>query len=150
MNFQSKISSVIGVLLLFCLTGCGERLCFVTGKVTLDGAPLADVNVMFTTTTPEGKNAMGRTDANGVYTLQTLTNEVGGGTTKGNYTVTFSKLEVYWDGKSYFVDSNYERKKDERSREVLPKLYNSDQTSPFKVEISKSKEIFDFDLKSNP
>ena len=137
-------------LCILCCVGCGgDDLCKVTGTVTLDGAPLADTTVMFTSTTA-GLNASGRTNQDGVYLLQTLTGKVGGGTPKGNYVVSFSKLEIVWDGKSYVTNSSNVRQKDERARESLPMLYTSSLSSPFKVDVDKKRNQFDFDMKSKP
>lgn len=141
---------MFGLPYLLCFVGCGnDGLCKVTGTVTLDGVPLADTTIMFTSTTA-GLNASGRTNQDGVYLLQTLTGKIGGGTPKGNYVVTFSKLEIVWDGKSYVTNSSNVRHKDERARESLPNLYTSSLSSPFKVDVDKKMNQFDFDMKSKP
>lgn len=59
----------------------------VTGKVTLDGKPLANANLEFIPTAG-GVEASGKTNAEGVYELAIRANK---GTPQGNYKVTIEK-----------------------------------------------------------
>lgn len=78
-------------LSVFALAGCGARgpaIYPVTGKVTIDGTPAADVSVTFT---PVGKNLIssgGKTDAQGNYTLYTPQGKMGA--IAGSHVVTLS------------------------------------------------------------
>jgi hypothetical protein len=53
-------------------SGCGNsyQLADVSGRVTMDGEPLADATVSFVHS--EGPSSFGRTDADGRYTLETV------------------------------------------------------------------------------
>jgi len=76
----------------------------VTGKVTVDGAPLAGATVVFKGTE---RGSSGVTDAQGVYTLMTF--DPGDGVPAGSYKVTVIKQEIVGADTSYSdVDSpNY-------------------------------------------
>ena len=159
MNRLLLISGTCATLLLMVIAiGCGSaknpNLCVVSGTVTLDDMPLSDAFVRFTPTT-SGDSAAGTTKTDGTYTIQTASGTSDGGTTPGTYVVTFSKSEAYWDGKSY-TDSYGEngelvKIKLEGAKELVPRIYTRPNSSPFTVTIEKStKNVFDFDLKSNP
>ncbi len=72
MKIARKWSWLVGALGVACIAGCGRGdlpvLAPVTGKVTMDGKPLASVAVEFI---PEkgGKPGRGLTDTNGIYEL---------------------------------------------------------------------------------
>jgi hypothetical protein len=65
-------SAVLASLVIACL-GCGgdtgPELAEVSGKVTLDGQPLAKVSLQFTPETPGGSPSYGVTDSEGAYEL---------------------------------------------------------------------------------
>lgn len=150
-----KTFFALTVLTFSCLAltvGCGSDLCVVTGKVTIDGSPASKVTVLFSPKTEgAGQPAVGVTDDQGTYKLQTVTGKADGGTTKGDYIVTFSKVEATWDGRSYYTNtSTNEQEKDYRSHETLPTIYVSGQKTPFNANIDKKSNTFDFDLKSKP
>lgn len=94
---MARASLCVGVLcgvLLVAASGCGSsgpKLEKVTGKVTLDGQPLAGANVNFE---PEDYStglqaASGRTGTDGTYSLSTFTS--GDGAMVGKYKVTITK-----------------------------------------------------------
>jgi hypothetical protein len=64
---------VILVSVVFACLGCGgdtgPELAEVTGKVTLDGQPLAKVSLQFTPESPSGSPSYGVTDSEGSYEL---------------------------------------------------------------------------------
>ncbi|MHB8898320.1 MAG: Ig-like domain-containing protein [Thermoguttaceae bacterium] len=64
----------------------------VSGKVTLDGAPVEGAKVVFAPTGGAGMAASGVTDASGVYKL--TTRDPGDGAMAGSYAVMISKTEV--------------------------------------------------------
>jgi len=132
--------------------GCGSDFCVVSGKVTIDDLPAPGITVLFSPKTEGvGHPAVGVTDDDGVYKLQTASGKADGGTTQGKYVVTFSKLESTWDGRSYYTNtSTNEKEKDYRSHESLPQVYVSEKTTPFSASVGKKENIFDFDLKSKP
>lgn len=71
-------------------TGSSEYV-EVTGKVTLDGAPVTDALISFTPRDREdgGQNAIGRTDSSGTYSMNTSTNK---GVKPGNYQVKITTI----------------------------------------------------------
>ncbi len=75
--------SLIGLVM---VAGCGPSISTVTGNVTLDGKPAANVIVAFT---PDGggTSAAGTTDASGNYQLSSI---LGAGVPAGNYKVTIT------------------------------------------------------------
>ena len=80
---------------MLCL-GCGEKLTRVTGKVTLDGKEVEGATVTFTSAENASIFASAMTNAEGVYSLQTLH---GGakmlqGIPKGSYIVAIVKKET--------------------------------------------------------
>ncbi|MGL6195749.1 MAG: lipoprotein [Thermoguttaceae bacterium] len=138
------INLVVILSLLFVVAGCGNRgpaVYHVTGTVYLDDEPLPECRVIFTPKNPGGAelDASGSTDANGVYKIQTLHGKPDGGTTPGDYTVSFSKMNIIWDGKSYVASSTpgEEPIKDTRSEEGLPVEYTSQRTSPESATVTK-------------
>lgn len=145
-------------ILLVALTGCnkGPVVYTVTGTVYLDDQPLPDARVIFTPQTLGGKetDAAGKTDENGVYKIQTITGKVDGGTTPGDYIVSFSKMKILWDGQSYLPGPTPDSPpvKNSRSTEELAPIYTSQRTSPERATVTTnaSKNQFDFHLKTNP
>ncbi|MDR1494287.1 MAG: hypothetical protein LBT05_16455 [Planctomycetaceae bacterium] len=133
-------------------SGCGSKFSVVSGKVTLDGETAAQVTVYFTPKSQEsGSNAVGFTDENGVYKLQTPAGKAKQGTTPGEYAVTFSKVEEHWDGRSYYTNSSTgEKEKDLRPRELLADIYLVPEKTPFTITVGKGKNIWNFELKSKP
>ena len=120
----------------------------VTGKVTLDGQPLANATVFFTPADGSGgSEASGMTDANGVYKLQTLLGAADAGTTPGKYLVSFTCFEEVETGKTYKNDEGNDGPVTE-DRSVIPAKYNSVKTSGFEAEVVKGANTFDFDLQS--
>ena len=143
---------LLGVLVIL-LTGCSTDLNMVTGTVTLDGEPVAGAFIRFTPTTEgSGDGASGISKADGTYTIQTSTGKPGGGTTVGKYAVTFSKLEERWDGRTYYDESFSpgERVRVMHGVEILPVRYTIQTTSPFTVTVERGRNVFDFELKTNP
>ncbi|MCL2346745.1 MAG: hypothetical protein FWC50_00645 [Planctomycetaceae bacterium] len=141
---------------LFFVAGCpgnsGPRVYLVTGKVTLDGEPLPDATLIFSPVSQSGTalSASGRTNADGVYFIQTTTGKPQGGTTPGEYKVCFSKTKELWDGKSYLPNPGGEPIKNSRAVNMLPQAYTLASTTPCQATVTtdKSKNVFDFDLKS--
>ncbi|QDT91814.1 carboxypeptidase-like regulatory domain-containing protein [Gimesia algae] len=93
MQHMRVVGSVVLCLgLLVSLSACGGSdappLGQVKGKVTLDGAPLADANVTFMPETIRGSS--GTTDSDGNYELTYIRDEKGAAI--GNHKVVISKL----------------------------------------------------------
>jgi len=157
-NIQYCLFAILPLLIV--VAGCGgdkgPAVYFVTGTVYLDDAPLPDCRVIFSPNASGGTemDASGRTDENGVYKIQTATGKVDGGTTPGEYAVSFSKKKEIWDGKSYRLSgpTGTDKIKDSRSEEELHPFYTSQRTSPEKATVTKTAKsnVFDFHLLSKP
>ncbi len=127
----SRVLIVVSVL----LAGCPGRsdLGQVTGKVTLDGKPLADARVEFSPT-QQGSIATGRTDASGEYSLM-FSRDVAGASLGENLV----RISTY--------DVDYVEGKGEISiPERVPAKYN--RSSDLKVTVEPGKNRHDFKLKS--
>lgn len=152
MKKNIRIILPVVLLCLFVVSGCGPKgpkVYFVTGKVTWNGAPLADASIFFNPVSDtSGDGASGKTDAEGVYKIQTISGKPDGGTTPGKYKVTFRKTEVKWDGKSYLNNPGGEPIENSRAIQILPVQYQADRTTPFEVEVTtdQAKNVFDFNL----
>jgi hypothetical protein len=72
--------TVLGVLGLALVVGCGRdsgNLGRVSGKVTLDGQPLANATVIFSPKTAGGSQSLAITDGKGMYSLLQSTQQRG-------------------------------------------------------------------------
>ena len=117
--------AVVVMLLLVALQGCsggGVKYAPVSGKVTMDGKPLAKVSVIFIPLAKPGSDiagdtAGGVTDENGQYTLQTMTRDgMKDGAQVGKHKVSISLQETRGEGDRSVT------------REKLPKKYNEQTT----------------------
>ena len=64
----------LGLFILALSVGCADKgvpVVYVTGKVLFEGQPLDEASVTFSPTTSEGREASGRTNANGEFLLLT-------------------------------------------------------------------------------
>lgn len=131
------------------LTGCGDgklKTEPVTGKVTFNGEPIEGAKVVFSPVdTSQGKPAVGRTNEQGVYTLQTSEGNVGAGTTPGEYIVMISKVKMVGTGK--FLTGE-EGKQVEETKPVseLPDKYSDRRKTELKATVVSGANTFDFDL----
>jgi hypothetical protein len=132
---------------LVCAAGCGgPRLATVTGKVTLDGTPLAGATVSFY---PIGQPAdpadavasTGTTDDNGEYSLETTKDQRGA--VVGTHRVSISLVNAQ-------VGDNDERRPRRRGRQPLgdkvPARYNDKTELTFEVKPGSNRA--DWELKS--
>lgn len=148
-KMNNKLTLLVAILALaMVLPACGgkkvQKTEGVTGKVTLDGAPLAKCTVYFV---PEGEGtqAVGTTDDAGVYTLQTVLGAAGAGTTPGAYKV-FFKHEVEVTPEVKNADGEVE--KEAVMKVDLPAKYLKAETSGCTAQVAKGKNEFNFDLTS--
>ncbi|MDR3232247.1 MAG: carboxypeptidase-like regulatory domain-containing protein [Planctomycetaceae bacterium] len=141
--------------LLLAATGCGEsspyKVIFVSGTVTVDGAPMEGVNVIFSPVNPnEGHTAGGVTDAKGNFKLTTGGLKIGKGAVAGKYNVLFEKSTNEGIGLS---DEEYDKRFLFLAPKIIyqiPRKYNSPSASgvePVSVE-SGGKNAFTFALSS--
>jgi hypothetical protein len=122
------------LLLLLCsvalVLGCGERrnLGTVSGRITLDGQPLADAKVNFqpmSDTRNPGIGSFGQTNANGEYTL-TLIDEKAQGAIVGMHRVMIIK-------KAGAAKGDQADDKVPAGKDLVPPEYNLNSTLTFEV-----------------
>lgn len=123
--------------LLTALTGCDSSGGKVSGKVTIDGAPLTKGDISFAPV-EAGPIATGKIDAGGNYTLNVGTKK---GIPPGKYRVTIVAVEA--------VPASPENPM------PLPKLltpakYNNSETSELTAEVKAGSNSIPFELKSMP
>jgi len=126
----------------------------VTGQITENGKPVADVDVAFRpdNTVSGQKPANGKTDSQGRYTLTTFS--FGDGAMAGSYRVTLSKFDIA-AGDSADIDSD-DYVPPDASRSVkppknqLPKNLSDPETSGLTATIDPAAEenVFDFSIGS--
>lgn len=152
MKYCHFFASVLTVCALVLLTGCGGSNVLKTnrveGTVTYNGAPLANASITFYPEDEGATPAIGKTDENGKYLLQTLQGAVDAGTTPGKYLVTISKKESVPSGRKVRGGDNYDEMVEEMiSKETLPVKYTAKQSSGFEATVEAKKvNTFNFDL----
>lgn len=131
MNF-CRASAVL-IAMFFSAAGCGSRsdLASVTGKITLDGQPLANAFVVFAPTS-QGTSSRGKTDAEGRYEMMFSDREKGA-----------------WIGENLVrINTGDVGSGDVAGpKERVPAVYN--EATTLKVEVKPGTNAFDFDLKSS-
>ncbi|GIX05286.1 MAG: hypothetical protein KatS3mg114_1155 [Planctomycetaceae bacterium] len=127
-----RLSVAISLASILLLSGCsrGDRpeLGYVSGKITMDGAPLG--NVMIRMKPDVGREAAAIADDQGNYTIQYLHGVPG--TKVGRNTVTFEWPLGY-----------------EGPTKPIPRKYQS-MDSPFVIDVKPGRNKFDFNLESDP
>lgn len=126
------------------LTGCQSDgyaelgLVEVTGKVTLDGQPLPNANVVFESA--DKGTASGVTDSSGNYSL--MYDSETPGATPGPKTVRITTLNVGVEGGGAAEGAA------PAGKERLPAKYNVQ--SELKADVSAANKVLNFELKSTP
>jgi hypothetical protein len=90
-----RCRSVIALGLLVLTAGCGSQFVPVSGRVTLDGKPLANAMVVFEPLSDDpnpGPGSTGKTDKDGRYTLTLMTGK-GSGAVVGLHKVSITAYE---------------------------------------------------------
>lgn len=135
-------------LLTLQLTGCGRvndqpELGQVTGTVTLDGAPLKGIEVVFFP--DSGRPARGKTDAEGKYELRYIREVFG--TKVGHNRVEIAPNEEDSEGDdSSENDSAKQTRK--RGKVKIPARYNTETV--LEADVQPYENVFDFKLESKP
>jgi hypothetical protein len=127
-------------LLLFLVAGCGSKAVPVSGKVTLDGQPVANAVVAFVGDKDArglGAGAEGKTDANGNYSLRIVTKDVDGAL-PGKYKVVISLVEA---------ENSESNAKPAERKEKIPEAFNARSELKFEVP-SGGTTSANFDLKT--
>lgn len=136
------------VVLPFVATGCGEKgpkTVQGTGVVTYKGEPVEGANVMFSPITQgQGVAALGKTDAAGKFTLQTVQGKAGA--VPGEYAVVITKTEMVPTGEK--VPKPEGGTEDVMiNKDLLPQKYKFASSTPLKVKIEEGKvNEFQFNL----
>ncbi len=148
----------LGVLsVLGCGSGPGD-LNPVSGKVTLDGEPLAGATVSFSPVSDDsGRPAVGTTNEQGVYELTDMRfSQAGPGVAPGEYQVTISKTSVAEQSYPEEDDPNYGDLPDPTGtgssavKSLVPEKYGDRSSSGLTATVeSGSNENVDFELTSN-
>jgi hypothetical protein len=131
-------------LFIFLLAGCQPDgyselgLIEVTGKVALDGQPLAGANVVFESA--DKRTSTGITDSSGSYTL--MYDSETPGATPGPKIVRITTANVGVEGGGAAEGAA------PAGQERLPTKYN--RQSELTADVSASNKTFNFDLKSTP
>lgn len=134
------------VLALALLAGCGPSgptMVPVTGTVTLDGAPVAGVGVMFAPATA-GRPAQGTTDATGKFQL--TTEKSGDGVLEGEYEVTVTGVRTV--GAAVNPDGTSGDPSQYREEWFLPKKYARRDTSGLRQTVTKGMPPVELKLSS--
>ena len=130
-------SVALAYLLLVLIVGCGPRgpkTYEVSGKVTLDGEPVADGEIQFRDPSRQSQSWAGKI-VDGQYTMQS---------TEGNKRVEIiatREIQLGADAPSGEGTANFEM--------YIPKEYNSNSTLTAEV-TSSGNNTFDFELNSKP
>ena len=133
----------IALLLSVCMAvvgGCGSNphpeLRRVSGTVTYNGEPVADATVAFYNNA-SSRLATGRTDATGQFSLTSYNPQ--DGALPGEHRVVVTKSESSGDEEvALSMDEAVQtRPKRTRSRQLLPKEYGSEDTTPIVVQVSE-------------
>lgn len=136
------------LLVTLAVAGCGPKglpTNYVEGIVTLDDQPLENALVTFIPEAPDGKVAIGNTDATGKYTL---TSDGGGlpqkGALEGDYKVTVTKMDITAVPRPSSLEiaaknPNYPVEMDAIQTLITPKSYSVVTTTPLKATVKKGK-----------
>lgn len=147
------------------LIGCGgaddgrRDVYPVTGKITLNGAPLAGASVAYAPQEQGNPTAIGRTDNGGVYHLTTY--EAMDGAAPGKYAVVVTKMVSTMPEEVEGADDAHQAEaagvddagghdaetEDAASGNLVPPNYGSASTTPLSATVEeKDKNEFDFEI----
>ncbi len=145
------------------VSGCGKDLGYrkTTGKVTLDGAPLAGAIVTFVGQGQGTESGAATTNESGEYSANS--GSVGEGLKPGEYKVTIAKRETVVDEDlerlkaGEITDNEYQEIKAKRSMKensgsvgenLVPEEYSSAATTTLTVTVTDNpkENVFNFDL----
>jgi hypothetical protein len=137
--------------------GCGKRgasVEFVEGVVLVDGDPVAGATVFFSPVANAGGSsglpAAGRTGTDGKFLLNaTAGARPGAGTAVGEYVVTVVKRESDPVPEPDASGRLPPQPPEVEVRDVLPRRYSIEATSPLRAEVCKGANKFLFELTSD-
>lgn len=136
---------VLGAALLCLVVGCGgstQRQ--VQGVVTMDGQPLETGEIQFKPIAGSLGPTAGATITNGSYLVPAVEQGVRAG---GQYLVSITSMA----GSGRMApDPNAPTGQRELLENIVPARYNTDSTLTVTVSADRSKNVYDFDVKSSP
>lgn len=130
------------------LSGCGgindePKLGKVTGTVTMDGAPVSGIAVVFQP--DDGRPARGKTDSAGKYELTYIGKTAGSKVGPNRVEIAFSE-EGEEESANANEGENPGAAKPKRGKIAIPARYNTN--SELKVDVKPGENVFDFKLES--
>ena len=140
MRFSALIYATMALMAATICVGCrGDGTVKVSGTVTLDGAPLPDVQVNFDSPTGKVRPASGITNSEGKFTLKTI--KENDGAMPGEYKVTVSKLGPKADlgGKDAFLKMQQQAK--QKTDSGIHDNYSNFAKTPLKVTVPVKGEL---------
>lgn len=113
------------------------------GKLTLKGEAVEGATIQFLPSSPDGKVASAKSEADGTFVLSTF--ETGDGAMPGQYKVTVRKLVAVEQGVQ--KDGEHAGEPAFVNKDMLPKKYMSTDSSKLEFEVTSGGENnFDIDL----
>jgi len=129
-------AGAFGCGLAIAFAGCGRddgpKLASVTGKITIDGKPVAGAGIQLISQEPNGSVSYGRTDESGEYEMAFGQNRMGAFPGR-------NKVILNSDSRVSVGGENYD------GAEVFPPKYNT-RSEEF-VDVKDGTNVFDFDVK---
>lgn len=157
---MNRVFTIAMTAVLSCALGCGgdgaeggSDVFPVTGTVTMQGGALANATVVFAPTAPGQPTAMGKTDAEGKFSMTTY--DPNDGTAEGKFKVVISKT-VYeanaqssvLDADGHSADENAGSHGAAAGADLVPGQYAQSASTPLTADVSSSGEnVFTFEIK---
>ena len=146
MTLSRRLQLTLCFGILATLVGCGDggpAMNPVSGKVTIGGAPAADVLVTFQPTDSSMQPASGRTGTDGTYTLTSGTQGKPGAMT-GSYKVLLQQqASSAVDEAAYASSGGNESAPPAGPESNIPEAYNSAETTPKQVDVTSGENTID-------
>ncbi|MDO5310163.1 MAG: carboxypeptidase-like regulatory domain-containing protein [Planctomycetia bacterium] len=158
MTSKSAVLLALVVAMTTLFVGCkggSIKTEMVTGKITLDGEPVADAKIVFSPV-GSGESASGVSDAEGVYTLTTNGGAPGKGALVGEYQVGIVKQENVAPQPTKeeleaasAAGEDISRKYPAEMKDIIPTKYVIPARSGLTASVKAGKNEIDFQLDSN-
>jgi hypothetical protein len=154
-----KAKSLFAILLASsAFVGCGPsyKLYPVTGKVTLDGAPLAGATITLQPVGGDAKPASATCDKDGSYSVVDMRPEAAPGAAAGNYKVGILWYKPSVDSSQATGESSSNKSEDGKAARTtvsgpksdLPAAYQNPETSELTLTVEAKPNVKDFALDS--
>ena len=145
MTLSRRLQLTLCFGILATLVGCGDggpAMNPVSGKVTIGGAPAADVLVTFQPTDSSMQPASGRTGTDGTYTLTSGTQGKPGAMT-GSYKVVLQQQASSAVDDAAYGGGGSSSAPPEGPESNIPEAYNSAETTPKQVDVTSGENTID-------